>query len=100
SMVFQRSSTLSEIVTSLTGYASSPFSIQKPWAPREKSPVTALKPKPIIDVTYWPLGVSFRRAALLIDPGRMIRFEVVGPALPPTPRPALPVDFLPSLRAL
>ena len=36
---------MSEIVTALTGKASSPFSIQKSAVPREKSPVTALKPR-------------------------------------------------------
>ena len=51
SMRCQRSSTLREMVTSLTGNVSSPFSIQKPLAPREKSPVTALNPKPIMSVT-------------------------------------------------
>ncbi len=33
------------------GEGKPPFSIQKPDAPREKSPVIALKPKPIISVT-------------------------------------------------
>ena len=32
-------------------------------------------------------------------PACMIRFEVVGPGLPPMPRPAEPVDARPSLRA-
>src|SRR5687767_11104352 len=47
SMFFHRSSKLAEMVISLTGKARSPFSIQKPPAPWEKSPVTALKPKPM-----------------------------------------------------
>jgi hypothetical protein len=51
SMRFHSSSRFSEIVTSLTGWASFPSSIQNPEAPRLKSPVTALKPKPIISVT-------------------------------------------------
>ena len=50
-MRFKISSRFSEIVTSLTGNVSSPVSIQKPVAPRLKSPVIPLKPKPIISVT-------------------------------------------------
>src|SRR5262249_3499230 len=42
---------LPAIVTSSTGKASLPSSTHQPEAPREKSPVTALKPKPIISVT-------------------------------------------------
>src|SRR5215470_9884560 len=38
-------------VTSSTGKASSPFSIHKPLAPREKSPVTRFTPKPRNSVT-------------------------------------------------
>ena len=51
SMRLRISSKFAAIVTSLTGNVSSPFSIQKPCAPREKSPVTGLKPKPISCVT-------------------------------------------------
>jgi hypothetical protein len=39
------------MVTSLTAGPSAPSSIKNPLAPRLKSPVTALKPKPIISVT-------------------------------------------------
>src|ERR1019366_873377 len=77
SMLFHRSSTLSEIVTSLTGNASSPFSIQKPAAPREKSPVTAFES----------------------TPGWSTKFDVLDPTPAPPPRDALAVLSRPSLRA-
>ena len=48
SMRLRISSRPSEIVTSETGCVSSPFSMRKPDAPRLKSPVTALKPCPIM----------------------------------------------------
>ena len=51
SMLLSIASRLLEIVTSETGKVFLPSSIQKPLAPREKSPVTALKPKPIMSVT-------------------------------------------------
>ena len=57
SMPLSIASSVEEIVISLTGNANLPSSIQKPAAPREKSEVKALKPKPIISVTYSPLGV-------------------------------------------
>src|ERR1019366_1966066 len=85
SMLFQRSSILSEIVTSLTGNASSPFSIQKPAAPREKSPVTALKPKPIISVTDSPRAAPLMIPAFESAPGWRTKFDVLGPTpAPPT----------------
>src|SRR5262249_59339438 len=87
SMRFHRSSKLHEIVISETGNARSPFSIQKPPAPREKSPVTGLKPKPIMSVTYRP-----RSTPATIDcgdavPACSMKFDVVGPGAPPMPRP-------------
>ena len=51
SMPFNMASSVEEMVISLTGKANFPFSIQKPAAPREKSEVIALNPKPIISVT-------------------------------------------------
>ncbi len=57
SMPLSMASSVEEIVISLTGKASLPSSIQKPAAPREKSEVIGLKPKPIISVTYRPRGV-------------------------------------------
>src|SRR5260221_2167107 len=98
SIRFRISSKFAAIVTSLTGCVSSPFSIQNPCAPREKSPVTGLNPKPIRAVTYKPFGVLRSNSSFVIVPGCMIRFDVVGPGLPPMPRPAEPVDARPSLR--
>ena len=45
-------------VISSTGYVSSPFSIQMPFAPREKSPVTRLTLEPRNPVTYNPCYTS------------------------------------------
>jgi hypothetical protein len=89
---------LEEIVTSLTGNASLPSSIQKPEAPREKSPVTALKPKPIISVTYSPRGVAAISSSGVCVPAFMIRLLVLA-LTPPPERPALAVDSRCSLRA-
>lgn len=50
SMAASMESRRPEMLISVTGKATSPRSIQKPAAPREKSPVVGLKPKPIIVV--------------------------------------------------
>ena len=71
------SSMFSEFVTSVTGWASSPFSIQNPDGPREMSPVTALMPKTIISVTYRPRFVEANGTRLRELP----RGEVAMPAV-------------------
>ena len=99
SIRFHSSSKFADTVISLTGNARSPRSIQKPPAPREKSPVTRVEAEahqvgdvePALD----PLEVSGRACA----PGRRIRFEMPTCGLPPMPRAAEPVDRRPSLRA-
>jgi hypothetical protein len=89
---------VSEIVTSETGKLFSPFSIQKPPAPRLKSPVTALKPKPIISVTYRPFGVEASNASGVSVPGSSQKLVVDGPT--PPLRAADAVERRPSFRAL
>ncbi len=82
------SSTLSEMVISLTGNASLPSSIQNPEAPREKSPVTALNPKPIMSVTYRPRFVEATMSAAFVLVGMRRKLLVDGPdaAVPPARR--------------
>src|SRR6478609_3462269 len=99
SMPLSIASSVEEMVISLTGNANLPFSIQNPAAPREKSEVIALKPKPIISVTYRPLGVLAISSSRLIEPAFMNKLLVDAETLPP-PRAAEPVDARPSFRAL
>src|SRR5690606_20599304 len=87
-----------EMVTSPTGNAILPSSIQKPAAPREKSPVTALKPKPIISVTKKPRGVEAMSSLRDREPGCMMKLLVDEPIDPPL-RAALAVGWRSSLRA-
>ena len=83
------------MVTSVTGKASSPFSIQKPPAPRLKSPVTALKPKPIMLVTRGRAWWSAAMSSGVCVPAR--RWKLL-PEMP-TP-PELPREALAGARAL
>ena len=99
STALSMASSVDEMVISLTGNASSPFSIQKPAAPREKSPVIGLKPKPISSVTYSPRCVLLMISAAGVVPASRMKLLVEAPIEPPL-RLAEPVDSRPSLRAL
>ena len=92
-------SSVEEMVTSLTGNASFPPSIQNPEAPREKSPVMGLNPNPIISVTYKPRSTEAMISARGVVPASRMKLLVEG-AIDPPERAALAVDSRPSLRAL
>ncbi len=99
STALSMASSVDEMVISLTGKANSPFSIQKPAAPREKSPVTGLKPKPISSVTYRPRAVLFTISFAGVMPAAKMKLLVEAPIEPPL-RAADAVDSRPSFLAL
>ena len=98
-MVEKSSRRLMESVTSDTGAPSFPCSIIRPKAPRLKSPVEALKPKPIMPSQKKPCGVAAIISSWLTVPGRSDRLKAVSPGEPLDGRLAWPVGFMPSLRA-
>ena len=86
-------------VTSETGRVSLPLSIRRPAAPRLKSPVAGLKPKPIMLSQYKPYSTSAIRSSGGRAPAARKRLELVSPGLPLAGREEWPVGDMRNLRA-